>query len=63
MWLGTTDLITESVHRDTKRSGQAKITDFEFTTLVDQQILWLEIPVQDSIIVTKGDSLYGDGSC
>lgn len=51
------DLIAERIHRYAERSRQSEIPDLEFASFVDEQVLWLEITVQDTIVVAVGDAL------
>lgn len=52
-----TDLVTERVDRYTKRPRQPKVTDLQFTTLVDQQVLRLEISMQHTVVMAVRDTL------
>lgn len=44
-----TNLVRESVHRNTERSRQAKIAQFELTLPIDEQVLRFQIAVQHSV--------------
>lgn len=46
-----------SPHRYTKRSGQTKVSQFDLTLSIDQEILGFKIPVKNTMRVTEGQSL------
>ena len=50
-------LVRESVHRDTKRPRQTEVTQLELALAIDEQVLWLEISMEDLVLVTKGGPL------
>lgn len=44
------DLVSISLDWETKCSGQPKVSEFDgFSILTDEQVLWLEISVEDSV--------------
>jgi len=52
-----THLITERVHRHSKRSRQSKVSELELSSFGEEEILGFEISVKDSVVVAEGDSL------
>ena len=52
-----THLVTESVDWDTKCPCQPEITNLQLSTSVYEQILRFQIPMQHSIVMTKGNAL------
>lgn len=52
-----TRLVTERIHWHTERPCQPEITNLEFSPLVDQQVLRLEISVQDTVVMAERDTL------
>lgn len=44
-------------NRNTKRSSQAKICQFDYSLVVDQEVLGFQVPVEDSTTVTKVNAL------
>ena len=52
-----THLVGERVHWYAKRSRQTEVTNLQFPSPIDKQILGFEVSVQHPIIVTKGDPL------
>ena len=52
-----THLVTERVHRHSKRSRQPKISELELSSFGEEEILRFEISVEDSIVVAESDSL------
>lgn len=48
--------VGEGVDRDAKRPRQSKVTQFQLSLLVDQQVLRFEIAMQDSILMAEGDA-------
>ena len=53
----STYLVRESVNWDTERSGETKVSNLQLSLFVDQQVLWLQITMEDSIFVTEGRAL------
>ena len=53
----STHLVRERVYRDTKGTGETKVTQLELALRVDEQVLRLEIAVQDLVLVTEGRAL------
>ncbi len=53
---GETDLVGEGVYGHAKSPCETKVTQFEFSFLVDKQVLGFEVTVQDSILVAEGCS-------
>lgn len=47
------DFVSESFNRDSESSGETKIGDLDISFLVNQDILWLEISMDDSSGVTE----------
>ena len=43
--------------RESESPGQSKICKLDITVLIDEQVLWLEISVHDSVSVAVGGSL------
>lgn len=43
--------------RNTKSSGQAKVCQFDDALVVDQQVLWFQVPVKDTVTVAEVYSL------
>ena len=52
-----THLVGVDTHRNTKSTCQAKVSQFDDTIAVDEQILWLQVPVQHSAFVAEQDGL------
>lgn len=44
--------------RNSKSPGQSKVCQFNDSFVVDQQILWLQIPMEDPPLVTEQDGLH-----
>ena len=51
------NFVGESVDRNTKSSGKTKISEFELTFIVDEEILRFQVPVKNAVFVAKGDPL------
>lgn len=43
--------------RDTKGSGQSKISNLYNSLFINEQILWLEVPVQNTTLMAEQDAL------
>lgn len=50
------DFVGEGVDWDAKGSGETEICKLELPLDVNKQVLWLQIAVQDSILVAEGDA-------
>jgi hypothetical protein len=46
-------LVGVSANRDSESSGQTEIRQFNYSVTVNQEVLRLEVPVQDSVGMTK----------
>lgn len=44
--------------RNSKSPGQSKVSQFNDSFVVDQQILWLQIPMEDPPLVTEQNGLH-----
>lgn len=51
------DFVREGVDGDAKGTGETEIGEFELAFVVDEQVLGLEVAVEDTVFVAKGDSL------
>lgn len=51
------DLIGECIHWNAKGASESEVGKFELSLVVDEQVLRLQIPVQNPILVTELDSL------
>ena len=45
----STHLVRERVYRDTKGTGETKVTQLELALRVDEQVLRLQVAVQDAV--------------
>ena len=53
----STYLVRESVDRHAEGPGKTKVSDLQLALLVDQQVLWFQVTMEDPIFVTEGCSL------
>ena len=44
-------------HRNTKCSGQAKVRQFDHTPYTNEEVLWFEVTMKDTVRVTELDAL------
>jgi hypothetical protein len=61
--MAETYLVTEGVDGNTECSCQTEITNLEFSSPVDEQILGFEITVQYSVVVAECDTLWTISFC
>ena len=45
----------EGPHRDSKRPRKAKVRELELSVAVDQEVLRLQVPVEDPVLVAELD--------
>lgn len=58
-----THLVGISAQRDTESTRKTKVSQLEVTLLVDEQVLWLEISVQNAVgvaVVDAANELEGE---
>ena len=50
-------LVSVHTNRDTEGSGQTEVSDLDASVLVNQEILGLHVPVENSPLMTEQDAL------